>query len=205
MLGRATMETVNAARRLRSVRAETDTTTDPAELLDLAGRGSEEAFGSFYDLTSQLVYGIVLRVLRDPAMAEEVTQEVYVELWQLAPRFDPARGSARSWTATVAHRRAVDRVRSEQARRAREEADSHRAARAADSVVEEVLDELDRSRVRTALDELSDPQREAVTLAYYGGHSYREVAALLRIPEGTVKTRIRDGLIRLRDDLGVAP
>lgn len=181
----------------------------PAEPLDATGvllraaRGDEAAFGRFYDLTASVVHGVVLRVVRDPSIAEEVTQDVYVELWRLAPRFDADRGSARSWAATVAHRRAVDRVRSEQARRDRESADATLRAVPVDSVSEEVDDRLDRSRVRRALDSLSDTQRQAVTLAYYGGHTYREVAALLDVPEGTIKTRIRDGLIKLRDQFGV--
>lgn len=170
-----------------------------------AGRGDESAFAEFYDLTAALVHGVVLRVIRDPSMAEEVTQEVFVEIWRLAPRFDAARGSAKSWAATIAHRRAVDRVRSEASRRRREDADGRRDVAAFDSVSETVGDDLERERVTKALGSLSETQREAVGLAYYGGHTYREVAALLDVPEGTVKTRIRDGLIRLRDTLGVTP
>ena len=149
-----------------------------------------------------VVHGIVLKILRDPAMSEEVTQEVFVELWRLAPRYDAERGSARSWAATIAHRRAVDRVRSEESRRRREETEGRQQPAPFDSVSETVGDDLERERVAKALDSLSPPQREAVALAYYGGHTYREVAALLDVPEGTVKTRIRDGLIRLRDTLG---
>ena len=172
--------------------------------LQRAGRGDEAAFAEFYRHMSATVYGIVLKVLPDPAMTEEVTQEVFVELWRLAPRFDPSRGSAHGWAATVAHRRAVDRVRSEQSARNREEVDSRRADRSRDEVIDQVVDRLDRSRVVEALGQLTDAQREAVALAYYGGHTYREVAVLLGVPEGTVKTRIRDGLIKLRDLMGVA-
>lgn len=176
---------------------------DLSRSLQAAGRGDEAAFRRFYRSAAGLVHGTVLRVVRDPAIAEEVTQEVFVEIWRLAPRFDGTKGSARGWTATIAHRRAVDRVRAEQSRRDRDDRDAQTADVAFDSVSEEVTDSLDRARVRSALDSLSEVQREAVTLAYYGGHTYREVAGLLDIAEGTVKTRIRDGLIKLRDTMGV--
>lgn len=174
------------------------------QALSAAGRGNEAAFGQFYDLTASLVYGVVLKVVRDPAIAEEVTQETFVEVWRLAPRYDSTRGSAKSWTATIAHRRAVDRVRSEQSRRNREERDHKgQVDTHIDTTSANVIDNLEHSRVRRALDALSETQHEAVTLAYYHGRTYREVALLLDIPEGTAKTRIRDGLIRLRDQFGV--
>lgn len=201
---RATMDDIG---RLRELFADTAAADPVADALRRAGRGDESAFADFYRHTSALVYGIVRQVVRDEAMSEEVTQEVFVELWRLAPRFDGGRGSARSWAATVAHRRAVDRVRSEQASRNREAADSRRAERVvhhrSDQVVDEVVDRLDRQRVVDALDQLTDAQRAAVTLAYFGGHTYRDVALLLGEPEGTIKTRIRDGLIKLRDLMGV--
>ena len=190
------MADMNPLRRLRVV---SNSERGLEEVLADAGRGDEAAFSEFYDLTSSMLYGIVLRVLRDPAMAEEVTQESYIELWRLAPRFDAAKGSAKSWASTVAHRRAVDRVRSEQARRNREEDDGRKAAAPFDEVSEAVVDGVDRESVRRSLGALSPSQREAVTLSYFGGHTYREVAALLDVAEGTIKTRIRDGLIKLRD------
>jgi RNA polymerase sigma-70 factor (ECF subfamily) len=140
-------------------------------------------------------------VLRDLAQSEEVMQEVLLEAWRTASRYDPARGSAMSWLMMLAHRRAVDRVRSEQRAADREQ----RATSAQvdyDDVIEAVESALDRERVRRCLDALTDLQRESVTLAYYGGYSYSEVARLLGVPPGTVKTRMRDGLIRLRDCLG---
>lgn len=196
------MESVNLLRRVLPGGA--GPATDLADTaLAASGRGDEAAFARFYDLMAPAVHGTILRVVRDPAMAEEVTQEVFVELWRLAPRFDRSRGSARAWSATIAHRRAVDRVRSEQSRREREARDAGRSTVAYDEVSEAVGDDLERQRVARALAGLSDPQREAITLAYYGGKTYREVAALLSIAEGTAKTRIRDGLIKLRDTLGV--
>lgn len=203
------MNDISPLRRLRSaVRpSSVDTHQRPVDvagaLLRRAGRGDEDAFSGFYDATISMVFGVVLKVVRDRAMAEEVTQEVFVELWRLAPRYEPDRGSAMSWAATIAHRRAVDRVRSEQARRQRDQREQTKHVVDHDQTAEAVADNLDRLRVRDALEQLSDTQREAVTLAYYGGRTYREVAALLDIPEGTAKTRIRDGLIRLRDQLGV--
>lgn len=200
----ARLTTVNPFARLRAV--SSDEPADPiGAALRAAGQGDEAAFAEFYDLTSALVYGIVVKVVRDPAISEEVTQEVFVEIWRLAPRFDERLGSPKSWAATIAHRRAVDRVRSEQSSRGRDQREYDQRAAPADVVSEEVIDLLDRSRVERALADLSDIQREAVTLAYYGGHTYREVAILLDVPEGTVKTRIRDGLGRLRDQLGVEP
>ncbi len=171
-------------------------------LLRRAGRGDQQAFAELYDVLSPLVHGVVLKVVRDPAQAEEVTQEVFVELWRTATRFDGAKGSARSWASTLAHRRAVDRVRSEQASRDRQQRDAAAAIRDHDMVVDEVESGLDQARVRRALGQLSELQREAVELAYFGGHTYREVAVLLGVAEGTVKSRIRDGMIRLRDELG---
>lgn len=185
--------------------------TDPAPvapddivgtLLLRAGRGDQSAFGELYDEIAPMVHGVVLKVVRDPAMSEEVTQEVFVELWRLAARFDGTKGTARSWAATLAHRRAIDRVRSEQASRDRQDRDAQRVAPPHDVVASEVETTLDVARVRRALAQLSDLQREAVELAYFGGHTYREVAVLLGVAEGTVKSRIRDGLIRLRDELG---
>jgi RNA polymerase sigma-70 factor (ECF subfamily) len=127
---------------------------------------------------------------------------VFVELWRLAARYDASRGSPRSWAATVAHRRAIDRVRSEQSARDRDVRDAAAATLEHDPVDVEVEASIDRARVRRALDRLTELQREAVELAYYGGHTYRQVAVLLDVAEGTVKTRIRDGMIRLRDELG---
>ena len=197
------MAEVNPLRRLRVVPDRDEPTTALSEVLVAAGRGDDAAFSQLYDLTSKRVYGVVLRVVRNPALAEEITQEVYVEIWRFAPRFDAVKGSAESWVSTIAHRRAVDRVRAEEARTRREDADALGRPTPYDTVSEEALDSIDRSRVQGALDDLSDGQRQAVTLAYYGGYTYREVAALLDVPEGTIKTRIRDGLIKLRDQFGV--
>ena len=169
------------------------------------GRGDREAFDRVYDAMAGPVFGIALRVLCDPAQAEEVAQEVLVEAWRTASRFDPARGSARAWVLTMAHRRAVDRVRSEQAARERETrlAASMSDGAAFDEVAESVEARLDAQRVRRCLDGLTELQRESVTLAYYGGYTYPQVASLLGVAAGTVKTRMRDGLARLRDCLGV--
>lgn len=191
--------------KLRLLRSGDDPTPDVDALMQRAARGDERAFADLYDQLAPLVYGIARRVVRNPAIAEEIAQEAFVDMWRLATRFDPNRGSVRAWASTITHRKAVDRVRSEQARTDREDRDHlHARATAVDSVVETIERAEDRSAVRAALDALTDTQREAVSLAYFGGNTYREVATLLDAPEGTVKTRIRDGLIRLRDELGTA-
>lgn len=182
--------------------AEVPSAAPVAPAIERAARGDEAAFAEFYDEVSPVVYGTALRVLRNQAIAEEVTQDVFLELWKQAPRYDRSKGSPKAWAATVAHRRAVDRVRSEASARARDEADRRLASVDHDVVVDEVTTNLDRTRVVSALDQLATPQREALSLAYYGGHTYREVAVLLDVPEGTVKTRIRDGLARLRVLMG---
>lgn len=169
----------------------------------MAGMGDEAAFAEFYDAMSGMVHGVVQRVLRNDALAEEVTQEVFLEIWRLAPRFAEQRGTPHSWAATIAHRRAVDRVRSEQSHRVRTEREAQFQPQSHDVVSELVEEKLDSSEVRASLLVLSEPQRQAVTMAYYGGHTYREVAALLRVPEGTIKTRIREGLQKLRLQMGV--
>jgi RNA polymerase sigma-70 factor (ECF subfamily) len=168
-------------------------------------RGDEAAFEQLYDLVAPMVHGVILSVLRNRALAEEVTQDVLVEAWRTAPRFDPARGSARSWLVTMARRRAVDRVRAVQAAVDREAAAGARAVeRDVDVVSETVETRLEQQQVRRCLDGLTELQRESVSLAFYAGHTYREVAQLLGVPISTIKTRLRDGLIRLRDCLGVA-
>jgi RNA polymerase sigma-70 factor (ECF subfamily) len=177
---------------------------DPDQLLTQVGRGDQQAFAAFHDLVVARVFGIVRSVLRDPARSEEVTQEVMLELWRTAPRYQASMGRAVTWALTIAHRRAVDRVRSEQASRDREQRHHDANPEVAEPDVSlAVEDGFDRARVRKALTELTPAQRESIELAFYAGHSHTEVAALLDLPLGTVKTRIRDGLIRLRDRLEV--
>lgn len=177
-----------------------DTTSEA--LLVAVGRGDEAAFSALYDRVTPQVLGVALRVLRDRALAEEVAQEVMVEVWRKADRFEPGRGSASGWVTTLAHRRAVDRVRSEQASRDRDDRVSRRdESRAFDQVADEVETGLDHWQVRQALASLTDRQREAIELAYFGGHTYRDVARVLGIPEGTAKSRLRDGLLRMRETL----
>lgn len=178
--------------------------TDPAALLQLSARGDRAAFASLYDATSARVHGLVLRVVRDRAQAEEVTQEAFLEIWRTASRFDPERGSALSWLMTIAHRKAVDRVRSAEAASRREVTyEQQNQTIDHDTTADAAHASLEAHRVRAALAQLTEVQREAIQLAYFGGYTHTEVAALLDLPVGTAKTRIRDGLIRLRDTIGV--
>jgi RNA polymerase sigma-70 factor (ECF subfamily) len=172
-------------------------------LLTHIARGDHGAFGTLYDRLAGAAYGLIRKVVRDPAQSEEVTQEVLLEVWRTASRFDPAKGSATTWVMTIAHRRAVDRVRAAMASAAREQKTAD-ATVTWDEVAESVEASLERERVRRCLDSLTEMQRESITLAYYGGYSYRQAAGLLSVALGTIKTRIRDGLIRMRDCMGVS-
>jgi RNA polymerase sigma-70 factor (ECF subfamily) len=180
----------------------------PASLNDLLARvaeGDQAAFSQLYDQTSARVLGLVRRLLKDHAQSEEVTQEIFLEVWQNAKRYDAAKGSATTWILTMAHRRAVDRIRSSQSTRDRDTKIGLRDMETEyDSVSESVEIKVEHERVGQALQRLTELQRQAVTLAYYGGYSHSEVAEMLKVPIGTVKTRLRDGMIRLRDELGVA-
>jgi RNA polymerase sigma-70 factor, ECF subfamily len=206
---------VDATRRLRAVTRHQDPApADPGGpvedtsddlLLGRVARGDEVAFEAIYDRYAGSVFGMVRSVLRDPAQSEEVAQEVLVEVWRTAARFDAAKGSVRAWVLTMARRRAVDRVRSVQAAGDREQrVAAGSGVREFDEVAEEVEGRFERQAVRRCLGGLTELQREAVNLAFYRGYSHREVSELLTVPLGTVKTRLRDGLIRLRDCLGVA-
>jgi RNA polymerase sigma-70 factor (ECF subfamily) len=175
-----------------------------AELVARSSRGHEEAFSELYDLTASRIYGLVLKVLRSADHAAEVTQEVFVEVWRQSARYAPDKGSVLAWMSTMAHRRAVDRVRSVSSEVARDEHYAVTATvREADRVWEDVEQKLDTERVRKGMASLTAIQREALGLAYFGGYTQTQVASLLKLPLGTVKTRIRDGLIGLRDALGV--
>jgi RNA polymerase sigma-70 factor, ECF subfamily len=175
-----------------------------AELLRDSARGIESSFAELYDLVSTRVYGLSLRVVRDRELAAEVTQEALLDVWRSASRFDPARGSALSWILTIVHRRAVDRVRSAEASVRREDLYARRNQMPAhDWTAEEVESKLEARRVRLALESLTPMQRDAVELSYFGGYTHTEIASMLGLPLGTAKARIRDGLIRLRDAMGV--
>ncbi len=191
--------------RLSSVPASEDLSEPLTDLLLRVAKGDEASFADFYDRTSATVHGLARRVVRDPARAEEVTQEVYLQVWRTAGRFEPARGSARSWLLTLAHRRSVDVVRHDQASTNREARYDWSGGRDVDVVDDEVTTRLEYEQVRRCLGGLTELQHEAVTLAYYGGHTYAQVADLLEVNPATIKTRMRDGLIRLRDCLGVTP
>ena len=172
---------------LRPVRGEELRAPTPAELLGRVALGDEDAFSHLYDDTAPLLFGLIRRVVRDVAMSEEVLQEVFVEVWRQATRFDAHRGTASS----------------EAARRRDSEEGLLQMEQQVVDVQEEGIMRVESQRVRTAMGELTSPQAEAIRLAYFGGYSHREVAALLDIPVGTAKTRIRDGMIVLRDRLGV--
>lgn len=174
------------------------------ELLQRVAQGEQAAFSSLYDLIAPRMLGLVRHVLRDHSQSEEVTQEVLLEIWQTASRFDPNKGKAVTWMLTMAHRRAIDRVRSSQSSRDRDTRIGIRDLdREFDSVSESVEIRLEHEMVKNAMTRLTDLQRQAVELAYYGGYSHSEVAAMLSVPIGTVKTRLRDGMIRLREEMGV--
>jgi RNA polymerase sigma-70 factor (ECF subfamily) len=171
-------------------------------LLARTAAGDEAAFAQFYELMSPAAYGLALRVTRDPHMAQDVLQETFTEIWSQAGRYDPQSSSARAWVAMMTHRRAVDRVRREQSERDRSATwASGSAVLPHDSVAELVQLRAEHRRVRSAMGRLTPLQRQALDLAYFGGHTHTEVAARLDIPLGTAKTRIRDALRGLRTHL----
>lgn len=174
-------------------------------LLSRSARGDQAAFAQLYDATSSRIFGLAVRVVRDPAQAEEVVQEAFLEVWRTSTRFDPDRGSAISWLMTICHRKAVDRVRSAEASTRRDTSYTQQNQTIDhDTTSDAAQASMEAQRVRHALQGLTDVQREAIELAYFGGYTHTEVAGILDLPVGTAKTRIRDGLIRLRDKMGVA-
>ena len=190
---------------LDDVAPAADATVETTNILLLrVAAGDQRAFGELYDLIAPRMLGLVRHVLRDHAQSEEVVQEVLLEVWQTAPRFDPNKGKAVTWMLTMAHRRAIDRVRSAQSSRVRDTRIGIRdLVREYDSVAESVEIRIEHDRVEKALGRLTELQKQAVELAYYGGYSHREVSDLLGVPMGTVKTRLRDGMTRLREERGV--
>jgi len=166
----------------------------------LAARSEQSALAELYDRYGRTAYGLALRVVRDPALAEDVVQEAFLAVWRSAPTFVPERGKASTWILTLVHRRAVDVVRREQRRRA----DSLERAPepVSEGVVEDAWLRLQRERVQAALRRLPDAQREALELAYYGGFSQSELAERLGQPLGTIKSRMFAGLSRMRELLG---
>ncbi len=176
----------------------------PESLLQRVSSGDQPAFAALYERFSARVFGLANRILRDPSQAEEVAQEIFLEIWQRASRFDRARGTATSWIMTLTHGRSVDRVRHSQAARARDlKSTIENFDREVDSVAESVVQHSDAAEVRECLESLTPLQRESITLAYFGGHTQREVGEMLGAALPTIKTRMRDGLIRLRDCMGV--
>lgn len=190
-----------------------DVSEDDSERVDHVGdllvdisTGDPDAFATLYDMLAPRVFGLILRVLVDRSQSEEVLQEVFLEVWQSAARFAPNRGQGRAWVLTIAHRRAVDRVRSAQASVDRDMRIGFRDLDVAfDGVAEQAELRIEGRRVAQAVAALPEVQREALTLAYFGGYSQSEIAAMVGAPLGTIKTRMRDGLSRLRTEMGVTP
>jgi len=180
---------------------------DLAGMLARVARGDREAFGVICGELAGPVYGVIRQVLRDPAQSERAAQEALTEVWRTASRFDPAQGSAAAWVLALAHRRAADQARSEpepaHAAPRRGRGRAPHAVASSGTLAEVVEVTLDRVRVLRCLDGLTELQRESIKLAYYRGYSVPQVAQLLGVDPGTVQTRIRDGLIRLRDALEV--
>jgi len=174
---------------------------DDTVLVVAIGRWQEQALAEAYRRHGGSVFGLAKRVLQDRAQAEEVVQEVFLRLWEQPERFDPSRGPLRSFLLVQAHRRSVDRLRQDTARRQRQEREARLTAQAGPNTEEDVWELSMAEKVREAFGALEHNERAAIELAYFGGHTYREVAQLLDQPEGTVKSRIRSGLKRMHRDL----
>ena len=182
--------------------------TQPPDLVMLmqrVQRGDDRAFASLYDELSSVVFGTIRRVLRDPAMSEEVSQEVFVELWRTAERFDPERASVTTWAITLARRRAVDRVRREQSQRDRIERSGSEPSVPVESPAETVVASLEAERLGRALADLPEEQRQVIEMAFIDGDSHTDIAERLGVPLGTVKGRVRLGLKKLGGKLGATP
>lgn len=176
--------------------SKTNPASDAGDLGGIAQR-DQTALARIYDRLGNAVYGLSRQVLKDDGLAQDVTQEIFLRLWNEPQRFDPERGSLRSFLLREAHSRSIERVRSEEARRQRESRSDFRDRPVPLDIEDDVLRSLTSNEVRNALSQLPPGERSAIVLAYYGGHSYREVASVLGAPEGTVKSRIRSGLLKL--------